>query len=31
MGEYQFFLELEEKIKSLKSLEYVSSWIYWFG
>lgn len=24
MGEYQFFLELEEKIKSLKSLEYVS-------
>jgi hypothetical protein len=25
MGEYQFFLELEEKIKSLKSLEYVSS------
>ncbi|MDJ1169707.1 hypothetical protein PMG71_09735 [Roseofilum sp. BLCC_M154] len=22
MGEYQFFLELEEKIKSLKSLEY---------
>jgi len=24
MGEYQFFLELEEKIQSLKSLEYVS-------
>ncbi len=24
MGEYQFFLELEEKIQSLKSLEYVN-------
>ncbi len=24
MGEYQFFLELEQKIKSLKSLEYVN-------
>lgn len=24
MGEYQFFLQLEEKIQSFKSLEYVS-------
>lgn len=24
MGEYQFFLELEEKIQSLNSLEYVN-------
>lgn len=24
MGEYQFFLELEEKIQSLKSLKYVN-------